>query len=181
MCRRMPSIASSALPAFAGPVISSMGTRAIVAHGPDALTADYAPPPPRGGLCGTAAEERPMRHRGRGADYAAPRPRSGLCGTALADRRPPRALGPHVGSHLGLGVGGLCALPRPVLIELHAPFALLVLAQGEAGTERAPAAAAKAGHRARGVALLDQFPRDGDRKGLAGLGLPDHEAASRVL
>src|SRR5439155_7202306 len=166
MCRRMPSIASSALPAFAGPVISSMGTRAIVAHGPDALTegyaglrrrAGYAAVRRRGGLPGAATE-------------------GGLRGAALADRGRPRVVG-----HLGLGLGRLCALLGPVLIELHAPCALLVLAQREAGAERASAAAAKAGHRPRGVALLDQFPRDGDRKVLAGLGLPDHKAAPRVL
>src|SRR5207244_12984913 len=80
-----------------------------------------------------------------------------------------------------LGVGWLRALAGPLLVELHPPFALLALAEGEAGPERAAAAPAKARDGARGVAALDQLPCDGDRQRLARLGLPDHEAAAGIL
>src|SRR5262249_48603992 len=82
---------------------------------------------------------------------------------------------------LRLGVRGLGALPRPLLVELHAPFAVLGLAQRQARAEVAPAAAAKAGYLIGGVARLDQLARDRDRQLLARFGLPDHKAAAGIL
>src|SRR6516165_5689303 len=75
-----------------------------------------------------------------------------LCGAALAHVRASVALGVRqLRRPLGLRVRRLGALPGPVLVELHAPFALLGLAQGQAGAKRAPAAPAKPRHRARRV------------------------------
>src|ERR1700682_1848723 len=85
------------------------------------------------------------------------------------------------GLGLCLGLGGLGALPGPLLVELHPPFSVLRLAPREVGPEAASAAAAEPGDRAGGVTGLDELSRDGDRQLLARLGLPDHEPATRAL
>ena len=65
--------------------------------------------------------------------------------------------------------------------SFRARLALLVLLEGEAGAERAPGPALEPGHRLGGPAGLDQLLGHGDRELLARLGLPDDEAAARVL
>src|SRR5436190_12134132 len=82
---------------------------------------------------------------------------------------------------LGLGARRLGALPRPLLVELDAPFAVVGLAQRELGPEAAAAAPAEAGHGPAGVAELDQFTRHRHGQLLAGLRLPDHEPAPGIL
>src|ERR1019366_8955263 len=82
---------------------------------------------------------------------------------------------------LGLDLRRLGALVRPGLVELDAPLALGGLHQRQAGAERASAPAAKPGHRAFGATLGDQLAGDGERKLLAGLALPDHEATAGIL
>ena len=57
--------------------------------------------------------------------------------------------------------------------------ALLVLHERQPRAERAAAAALEAGDRLLGPAGRDQLPGDGRRQLLAGLGLPDDEAAAR--
>src|SRR3954451_10686617 len=81
----------------------------------------------------------------------------------------------------GLGLGRLAALARPGLVELHAPLAVLALHERELGAEGAPRAALEAGHLLGGEAVLDQLARDRRRQRLAGLGLPDHEAAAGIV
>ena len=97
----------------------------------------------------------------------------------------PRPRRPSPGSRrrrgLALDLGRLGALARPRLVELDAPLALGRLLEREAGTERAPGAALEARHRLRGLAGRDQLARDRHRQLLAGLALPDHEPAARVL
>src|SRR5207244_1997378 len=103
----------------------------------------------------------------RGARPSAVSGRGGLALTrsgrgALADGR-------DLGPGIRLGLGRLGPLAGPVLVELDAPFAVLALAQGELGAEAAAAPSPEAGDGALGVALFDQFARDGDRQLLAGL------------
>src|SRR4051812_38808625 len=81
----------------------------------------------------------------------------------------------------GLLLGGLGPLLCPRLVELHAPAALLVLHQRELRAGRAAAATLEARDLLGGAAGRDELLRDGGRKLLAGLALPDHEAAARVL
>src|SRR5947209_7384697 len=73
--------------------------------------------------------------------------------------------------------GRLRALARPVLVELDAPLAVVALLELQLGAERAAGASAEAAHRLLGPALLDQLLDDRYRQDLAGLLLPDHEAA----
>src|SRR3954452_15020226 len=80
-----------------------------------------------------------------------------------------------------VGLGLLEALLGPRLVELDAHPALFVLHQREAGAERAARAALEAGHRLLGLAAGDELLGHGGRQVLARLGLPDHEAAARVL
>src|SRR3954453_4299287 len=81
----------------------------------------------------------------------------------------------------GLLPGGVCPLLGPRLVELHAPAALLVLHQRKLRAERAAAATLEARDLLGGAAGGDQLFGDAGRKLLAGLALPDHEAAARVL
>src|SRR6516165_10552000 len=106
-----------------------------------------------------------------------------LRGGALGDLGRPGAVtaGSRELGRLGLGLRGLGALPRPLLVELDAPFTVLGLAHRQAGAEVAAAATAEAGHLIGGVARLDQLARDRNRQLLARFGLPDHEAATGIL
>ena len=95
---------------------------------------------------------------------------------------PPTLLRRSAPSRIGLlGLRRFCALLRPRLVELHAPFALLGLAHRQVRAEGAAAAAFEARYRAGGVAGLDQFARDRDRQRLARFALPDHEPAARIV
>ena len=75
----------------------------------------------------------------------------------------------------------LAAFARPRLIELHPPLALLALLQRKLRTERPPAAALEARHRLGRAARRDELARDDERQRLAGLRLPDDEAAAGIL
>src|SRR4051794_13527052 len=93
-----------------------------------------------------------------------------------------RGRGPRGSGCLGLVDRRLLvALLGPRLVELDAPLALVVLHEGEAGAERAAAAALEAGDRLRRAAGGDELLGDSRRHLLAGLGLPDDEAAARVV
>src|SRR2546423_2198767 len=78
-------------------------------------------------------------------------------------------------------LGRLGPLARPRLVELDAPLAVVALLQRETRAERPAAAALEAGHRLLGVAALDELAGDRGAEVLARLGLPDDEAAARVL
>ena len=80
-----------------------------------------------------------------------------------------------------LALRRLGALARPRLVELDAPLAVLALLEREPRAERLARAALEAGHRPRRAARRDQLLRDRHRQRLAGLALPDHEAAARIL
>ena len=80
-----------------------------------------------------------------------------------------------------LGVGRLGALLRPRLVELDAPLAVIGLLQDQARAERAAAAPLEPGHRPRGAPGGDELAGHGGGQLLAGLGLPDHEAAAGIL
>src|SRR5919108_1986586 len=91
----------------------------------------------------------------------------------------------------GLSLGRLL---RPLLVEVHAPLAFVVLLELELGPERASGTAAEAGdglggaadpgvlaRLARGAERFDQLLGHPHRQRLARLPLPDHEAAARVV
>src|SRR4051794_35134400 len=80
-----------------------------------------------------------------------------------------------------VGLGLLEALLGPRLVELDAHPALLVLHQRQARPERAPRPALEPGDRLLGLAARDELLGDRRRQVLARLGLPDDEAATRVL
>src|SRR3954447_6531023 len=80
-----------------------------------------------------------------------------------------------------VGLGLLEALLGPRLVELDAHPALLVLHQRQARPEGAPRPALEAGDRLLGLAARDELLGDRRRQVLARLGLPDDEAAARVL
>src|SRR3954469_20677269 len=80
-----------------------------------------------------------------------------------------------------VGLGLLEALLGPRLVELDAHPAFLVLDQRQARPERPPRPALEAGDRLLGLAARDELLGDRRRQVLARLGLPDHEAATRVL
>src|SRR5438270_392792 len=145
-------MSSCALPEFAGPVTSVIG---MLAHP-------------------GARARRARRSRVRG-------PAAPLRRASLPDGRPLAGLARALSRGVLLGVGRFGPLLGPQLVELHPPFALLRLAQGEVRAEAAPATTAKAGHCALGVTPLDQLAGDRDRQLLAGFRLPDHEPAAWIL
>src|SRR5438128_2223723 len=119
-----------------------------------------------------------------------------MTGRGRRMRRPPRprmrgrggpACGPTNRSRggrrllrLGFDLGWLRALPRPWLVELHAPLTLLGLHQRQAGTEGAAGATLEPCDRFIGAPRPDQLTGDRNRKLLARFGLPDHESAAGV-
>src|SRR5215210_4884712 len=126
--------------------------------------------------------------RPRGSDCTCPRRR--LINDSAAAQAGPAGAEAWLGRLRGgvgrrgrrlLLLGRLGALARPRLVELHPPLALLVLLEGEAGAERAPGTALEPGHRLGRAAGLDQLLGHGHRELLARLGLPDDEAAARVV
>src|SRR5512132_767935 len=76
-------------------------------------------------------------------------------------------------------LGRLGALLGPRLVELDPPARVLVAAllERELGPERASRASLEARHRPGGEAVRDELARDRPRQLLAGLALPDHDAA----
>src|SRR3954452_13451683 len=86
-----------------------------------------------------------------------------------------------LGRLLGLGLRRLEPLAGPRLVELDAPLAVIGLHERQARTERAPAAALEPGDGPGGAPGRDELLGHGRREVLAGLALPDHEPAPRVL
>src|SRR3954454_23022888 len=86
---------------------------------------------------------------------------------------------------VGCGLGGvgrdLVTLPRPCLIELHPPLALLALLQRKLGTEGTAAAPLEAGDGLRRPPRRDELLGDRERQRLARLRLPDDEATAGIL
>src|SRR5262249_5558268 len=88
-----------------------------------------------------------------------------------------RRFGP-VGSLVG---GRRPRLVRPLLVELDAPLPLVVLDELELRAEAPAGAAPEAGYRLLGAPLLHQLLDDHRGERLAGLVLPDDEAAAGVV
>ncbi len=122
--------------------------------------------------------------RARGAGRAAPgpgswaRPRCHQRG--IRRRAPGRCWWGALGGRL-VGRRRLLAFLGPRLVELGAPAALFVLHQREACAERTAGATTEAGHLRGGARVADQLADDRGAERLAGLRLPDHEAAARIL
>src|SRR5262249_23251141 len=110
----------------------------------------------------------PLMAGGRRAWRGGGAPGGGGGGAARGRGR--RAPGPGAPRRPRRGAGGLAPALRPLLVDPPPPFAVLGLAQREAGAEAPPRPPPKSGDRAGRVAGLDQLTGDRDGQLLAGLG-----------
>src|SRR4051812_7346977 len=185
-CRMQSELPQSSVKSRDGPDATTPA-RAIVRVGrrtpnSPADQASVACTPPLAAVTEPAGSAAAGAAGARAAAVAAARPRSARLGRRDAGTGPGRIVRRRGGGGLvGLGLGRLGALAGPRLVELDAPLAVLGLQQRQTGAEGPAAAPLEAGDGLLRAPAGDELAGDGGGQLLAGLALPDDEAAAGVL